>query len=379
MSQSTFNYKWDELKLFLPPGWRAKAPETNAIKRKRGFRSTPILLRTMLIYLIDGCSLRETVIKAKLGGLCDVTPKALSKRIKQSGQWFNWMSNELLRRRGKFNEPPSWLSKFNIKCVDASVVSETGSTGTDWRLHYSMSLFDLKADQYYLTNPSKGETFFNFKINENELWLGDRAYCHFKQLEYVVSMGAHFLVRYKIGGLSLFKEGKNFDVLDFVKDLKPGQIKSAQVEGRSSNSNKKLDLRICAIAKSEESANKSIKEYKAHARKKGKRYSEKTLEMQKYTIVLTSLPEIRSTEDVLNLYRARWQVELAFKRMKSLIGLGQLPKKDPESCLAWLEGKMFVFFLVQSIIDEMNFFSPWGYPTSGIRPRKYMERNIINI
>jgi hypothetical protein len=38
------------------------------------------------------------------------------------------------------------------------------------------------------------------------------------------------------------------------------------------------------------------------------------------------------------LYRSRWQIELAFKRMKSLMGLGHLPKKDPVSCRAWLIG-----------------------------------------
>ena len=62
------------------------------------------------------------------------------------------------------------------------------------------------------------------------------------------------------------------------------------------------------------------------------------------------------------LYRARWQIELLFKRLKSIIGLGHLPKHNEQSCMAWLTGKLFVALLVERIYHEAEFFSPWGYP-----------------
>ncbi len=87
-----------------------------------------------------------------------------------------------------------------------------------------------------------------------------------------------------------------------------------------------------------------------------------TLEMSGYFVLGTSLDaETFSAERILELYRLRWQVELAFKRLKSIMQLGQLPKTDPESCRAWLYGKMLYALLCYAIVDKGRSFSPWGY------------------
>ena len=57
----------------------------------------------------------------------------------------------------------------------------------------------------------------------------------------------------------------------------------------------------------------------------------------------------------------RWQIELAFKRMKSIMGLGHLPKKDPASARAWLHGKIFASLLVERMVQAAETLSPWGY------------------
>ena len=99
------------------------------------------------------------------------------------------------------------------------------------------------------------------------------------------------------------------------------------------------------------------------ASKKGHKLKPETLEAAGYVIVLTTTTATNlSATRVLEIYRARWQVELAFKRMKSIIGLGHLPKIDEDSARAWLHGKLFVSLLTESIINEAESFSPWGYP-----------------
>ena len=64
----------------------------------------------------------------------------------------------------------------------------------------------------------------------------------------------------------------------------------------------------------------------------------------------------------MEIYRCRWQVELAFKRLKSILGLGNLKKFDPEAARAWLHGKLLVAALIQALISAGSTFSPWGFP-----------------
>jgi hypothetical protein len=363
MDVSKIDDNWRDLRLFLPKGWTSQAKKLGALGRKRGFKSANALLRTLLIHLASGCSLKETAARAKQGGISNVSAVALSKRLKNSQEWFNWMSSGLLQRRGLYRKRPEWLSGYEVKTVDASVISEPGSTGTDWRLHYSMSLFNLKADQFHLTNPRTGESFANFTIKSGEVWLADRVYCVYKQLKAVKDCGADFLVRYRNNGVKLLEpDDRAFNLLGELKKLKPREVGHWYVKGKSTHHPEALPLRVCAIAKSKDQADKAVREYRRESKKKGKKTTQKTLELQRYIIILTSMPDTISAEKILELYRMRWQVEIAFKRMKSLLGLGQLPKKDPRSCLAWLEGKMFVALLIQSLLDEGNFFSPWGYP-----------------
>jgi hypothetical protein len=88
-----------------------------------------------------------------------------------------------------------------------------------------------------------------------------------------------------------------------------------------------------------------------------------TLELAKYVIVFTTR-STGSTADVLRSYCTRWQIELVFKRLKSLAQLGHLPQHDVRSSRAWLYGKLFVALLAQKLIRIGRDISPSGYPLS---------------
>jgi hypothetical protein len=99
------------------------------------------------------------------------------------------------------------------------------------------------------------------------------------------------------------------------------------------------------------------------ARRDQEKVSPLSLELAEYFMIWTTLKKLRDRE-VLELYRLRWQIELVFKRMKSIFGLGHLPKKDPLSAQAWLEGKLFVGLLIERMVDAAASFFPWGYPVA---------------
>ena len=62
--------------------------------------------------------------------------------------------------------------------------------------------------------------------------------------------------------------------------------------------------------------------------------------------------------DIMEWYRLRWQVELVFKRFKSLARLGHLPKHDDESARAWLYGKLLTALLTEKLIAHSRAVSP---------------------
>ena len=88
-----------------------------------------------------------------------------------------------------------------------------------------------------------------------------------------------------------------------------------------------------------------------------------TLEAAKYVFVFTTVPRTDlSARQALEMYRGRWQIELVFKRLKSILGLGHLRKTDPASAKAWLQGKLLAAFLIEALIRCGESFFPWGWP-----------------
>ena len=116
------------------------------------------------------------------------------------------------------------------------------------------------------------------------------------------------------------------------------------------------------MRKTQEAIRIAHKALRRQASKKGTQLQPQTLEFAKYVILFTTFPiEAFPAASVLEWYRTRWQVELVFKRFKSLAQLGHLPKRDDESAKAWLYGKFLVALLVEKLIRHASAISPWGY------------------
>lgn len=356
---------WQVILNFLPEGWRDKAKELGALTRQRNFKDAELLLRVLLIYFIDGCSLRETVLRARLGNIADISDVALLKRLNKSGEWFRWMSTEMMN---------SWIRKLpgelfpeglNIRVIDASHVSEPGKTGSVWRIHYSINLLSLRCDEVKITGISDGETFKRFSVNTGDLLIADRGYCHSKGIEHVFLSGGDVLVRLNLTNLPLYSDGgsKKFDILNNLRTLKGTEIGDWPVYVKGDK--KLIKGRLCAIRKSKFAANKAKEKLLKEVRKKGRRIKPETLEAAEYIFIFTTLSkEILKPSIVLEMYRGRWQIELVFKKLKSIIGIGHLPKQDPVGAKAWIYGKIFVAFLIEVLLLAGEHFFPWGYPIS---------------
>ncbi len=357
---------WDYLLSFLPPDWEQMAADTGALLRLRNFKETQSLLRTLMIHLLEGCSLRETAVHAKNLGIANVSDVALLKRLNASGEWFRSMSESLINY---CTPPSSWQllpTGYDIKFVDATCVSKPGSTGTDWRIHYCIGLPKLHCEQVLITDHTRGESLCNFKATKGQLFLGDRAYAKRNSVAHTVISGGDVIVRMGIANLPLIDSSKKneeapFELLAHLRGLGLREVGDWSVKFKHNQNF--VHGRVCAIRKSNAATEITRKKLISDASKKQKKLKPETLEAAAFVFVFTTLSHsVLAPSKVLKAYRGRWQIELAFKRLKSLLQLGALSKRDPTGAKSWLYGKMFCALLIETLIRSAETFSPWGYP-----------------
>ena len=360
---SPLNEDWELLLLFLPSDWRGLAHDTGALKGLRKDKSAENLLRTLLIHLGCGHSLRETVVRAKKANLADLSDVALLKRLRKSKDWLHALCLQLFREQGV---AVSADSGFQIRVFDATTVQGPGKTGALWRIHYSVRLPSLVCDFFKLTETAgrgTGESLAQFPVQAGEYVLADRGYSTTLGIHHVVSAGGQVTVRVNTGALVLqTAQGAPFDLLAALTALRRAGIVESWSTQAVGQDRIVVPGRVCAIRKTEEAIRIAHDKIRKEAARQGKQVQPQTLKFARYVIVFTTFPELTfPASEVLEWYRIRWQVELVFKRFKSLAQLGHLPKYDDESAKAWLYGKLLVALLVEKLIHHATAISPWGY------------------
>ena len=351
---------WAVVAALLPAGWREQAKATGALVRNRNFSGAHTLLRVLMIHLVDGCSLRETAVRATQGGLARVSDVALLKRLRACGEWFRWIAGGLMRQYVS-PQPQVLFPGVRVRLIDGSSVSEPGATGSSWRLHYSVCLPALQCDEVHVTEPAIGESFKRFAVAPCDLLVGDRAYATRAGIRHVVDSGGHVLVRLNLDNVPLEEEdATRFDILAKLRTLGPASMGDWPVW--LSHPQGRIAARLCGIRKSAQAAERAREKLLREGARKRRSIKPETLEAAGYLFVLTTLPAHFTTSTILELYRGRWQIELVFKRLKSLVGIGHLKKSDVQGAKAWLQGKLLVAFLIEALNSAGERFFPWGYP-----------------
>lgn len=359
---SVLDENWKIVTTLFPEGWREGATEFGAIERFRSF-TTEALMHTLLIHIARGYSLRETVVRAKAAGIAEISDVALLKRLRHSEAWLRALCLSLLNENGVC--APQLKEGINLRLFDGTIVKEPGKTGSQWRIHYSLRVPSLECDFFKLTQSvggGVGESFVQYPVAAKDFVIADRGYSTASGIEYLEQAGAYVMVRVNTTALPMFgKNNRRFPLLKRLRSLsKAGKVREWKVLIHGAETI--IPGRLCAIRKSEHSIETARRKLRRRASKRGNILKEETLEYAKYVIVFTTFPEEDFTSsEIVEWYRLRWQIELVFKRLKSLAQLGHLPKYDDKSSRAWLYGKLFVALLTQKFVRLGREISPWGY------------------
>ena len=362
-----------EIIKYLPQGWEEKAKELGAMKRKRGAIScAEQLLRLNMLYITNEGSFQMAAMGMALTEGSVMSKVAAFKRIKNSGDWLQWMAKELCSVQGATIEKPAFLGERQVKLIDASDETTRGKDKSTWRLHYVFNLFEFQCSSMEVTTNKEGERLTRHEICENDIMIADRIYCTMSGIEHVLGNNGNFVLRFKSKAFNLYDEfGNPLELLPFFRQLEP--LKSTDVNCYYKRNGKLFPIRIVAMKKDA----KAIADCKRKMAKKVSKKQEKavqadTVELNEYVVLATSLDY--TNEQVLELYRARWQIEQVFYRLKSLFGYGDVPSKRDDTAKAWFFGKLLLAALCESILKGMSFPPELDSLYVGIVEAQFMGR-----
>ena len=353
---------WKILVGLFPPNWQQAGRLSGAVERLRGFDSLHEVLRVLLMHVGCGYSLRETAVRARAAGVASVSDVTLLNRLRQAEGWLQHLCRGLLEERGVRWRGPQPARR--LRAVDGTVIKEPGPTGSQWRIHYSLRLPELQCDHLAITATEGGGTaehLGRFPAAPGDLLLADRGYCHPAGVAAIARQGADVLVRLNTSVPLFNAEGRRFPLLSEVRKLATAGT-LGQWPVWMHDADQALAGRLCVVRKSAQAIAAAQRKIDRREQKAQRRAKPETREYAAYVMVFTTLLAAQmDPAEVLENYRFRWQIELVFKRLKSLLALGHLPKQDEQSSRAWLYGKLLVALLTQKLVRLGASISPWGY------------------
>jgi hypothetical protein len=364
---------WPEVSAYLPAGFdvEATARSRGAFTRAREIKDAGTLLRLALAYGGLGMSLRETCAWAEAGEIASLRDPSLLNRLCKAAPWLGDIVAALIAERA--NGPAGRWAGYRLRALDATSICQPGADRTTWRLHVGYDLATGQVDQLELTDLHGAENLQRLTYRPGDIVLADRCYTRPRDLRPVNDAGADFIVRTGWNSLRLLQpNGEPFDLFAALaaQAEQEGEVQVRIHEGNTEDPPPKpLMLRLVIRRKDPEQAQAEQKRLLKDAKKRGKQPDPRSLEAAKYILLLTSLPAaVFPPTDILALYRFRWQIELAFKRFKSLAGLDQLPAKNPELARAWIYARLIVALIAERIAGQVPDSSPSGHGNASRKP-----------
>lgn len=321
----------------LPPDYHALAFEFKAFTRSRKIQTPAHLLQVVMSYCGVDAVLREvagqfTLLEER------ITDTAIHKRLKACGPWLKALLQRMLPGLDKL---PGQL-RFVI--VDGSSVQGPGAQGTDYRLHLAIDLVTLTLRHLEVTGREEGERLDRYPFQDGDVVIADRGYNQPETILRLSEQTVLVMIRLNPWAMPLYQ--RTGEPLDLVAHLRGITAKSTCLPVVLNKSGRACPGWVHAYRLAPAQAEAARRRCRQNA--KGRMPSQRTLFLAGWVLVFTTVPpEVIETETVIALYRVRWQVELAIKRLKSVLDLDLLRAKQGSPLAeVWLYGKLLYALVI---------------------------------
>lgn len=348
--------QWQEIIDLLPDDVSQQAFTHRAFLRARGLRCPLDLLRGIFASVFCFDTFREVGSWATSTGLSTNGARSWAKRTSQASDWLLWMVQALLiapQEQEGLGLPTDFHGQIHL--VDATHLRTWKRNGESRRLHCSYDLLGKRLEEVVLTDHHVGEGLKHFHGQAGDIFVGDSASCRRQAILDQLDAGVDVATRLHWSSTPLLHpDGTTpFDLSGWLQEIEPmGQAEaSVLIQVRT----RQHPMRLVALRLSEAAAKRAQSKRKTKARKNGRTNQPLTIQVADWLLVLTSLcPQLWSAQHVLALYRARWQIELLFKRIKQLVRLHRLRSENLQSNQAVLAAMLVGWILLERQASQIR-------------------------
>jgi Transposase DDE domain len=330
----------------------ATARQFKALQRRRKIQTAEALLRLALIWAAGRQSFRQAAALVGDAGIAELSDKAVEGRLRKMGDWLAHILATLLTER--FGMPGgSGGGALELSLVDGSVICSPG-TAEDWRLHARYDPGQGRFADLVLTTTREAEAADRTRICPGRVLIMDRGYARVRNFQAVLAGGGDCITRISWSSVKLYDaEGARVDLMALLGETTETREVPVWIKGVASA------WRLVIEPLPAEAAERQRDRRLRKANKNSRTIDPRTLQAAGFLLLLTSLSaDAQPAGQVVELYANRWQVEIGFKRLKTLGRLDELPSADPVLARTWLLAQLIAAVLTDDLANEIVGFPP---------------------
>ena len=336
--------EWPYVLTLLPGDLENSAWQSAALLRCRNIPDAKALLRLALAYAVSDLSLKDVAAWAHALGVAEITGPGLFYRLREAQGWLQRVLAQTLQSQVE----SAAGSSLRLRVVDATVLHGPGAQGTEWRAHVLMDPGTGAFRAVELTDAHGGEGYGRYQLRPQEVILGDRAYATARGLWAVHAAHAYVVARLNPHTIRVCDvERKRLSLRSKEREIPPvGGIEFnilVPIPPEKRTKTRKWGLR------------------RAMAWVSARAVAARTRDGSVIWLLTTLSAEQASCAELMQLYRLRWQIELFFKRLKSLLHLDALPSRQGPTAKSWMLARFLAAALAQRLVQPAGPLSPWGY------------------